>query len=255
MTKINRAILDGLKPAAKSYRMAAGGQPGLFLEVLPSGLKKWRLRARAMGRSMQATLGSFPELGLLAAREKAAKLLEEGPLNPNRAQKICSFGDLSCAWLGHNGDKRWSTGFRHTISLLKSNILPSLGRQSLGDISPSTIVLDLLKPLVERGGIDLANSALKVCRLIFRFGLSQGHLESDPTDSLPEFDSKTITCQIVPNIDPNVAPSLDPVGLAYPRVNHATAEHRHPEKAHHYHVKRNPLLLTNFLSQPQTGKR
>ena len=72
--------LKALKPRDKSYQEADEG--GLFVEVLPSGQKTWRLRYRIGGRGAKqekVTLGEYPvySLGDARAWREASKALAE----------------------------------------------------------------------------------------------------------------------------------------------------------------------------------
>ena len=61
---------------------------GLYLEVLPSGSRNWRLKYRHAGKESRSTFGRFPEVGLAEARERAAKarlMLRDG-VAPNAAK-------------------------------------------------------------------------------------------------------------------------------------------------------------------------
>lgn len=61
--------LRNLKPAAKGYQIVDGG--GLFVDVLPSGTKAFRLRYRLGGRGVKQekiTLGNYPTYSLVDAR-------------------------------------------------------------------------------------------------------------------------------------------------------------------------------------------
>ncbi|WP_408585887.1 Arm DNA-binding domain-containing protein [Novosphingobium sp.] len=67
------------KPADRPYKLADGG--GLHLLVQPNGSRLWRLKYRFEGREKLLSFGSYPSIGIAAAREKrhAAKaLLQEG---------------------------------------------------------------------------------------------------------------------------------------------------------------------------------
>ncbi len=76
------------KPKEKNYTLNDGH--GLFLLVTVNGSKLWRLRKTVKGKSVFRSLGNFPEVSLLQAREKAAayvKSLSQGvdPLEVARA--------------------------------------------------------------------------------------------------------------------------------------------------------------------------
>lgn len=65
-------------------RHAVGGVPGLLLVVQASGSKSWMLRSTIGGKRRSMGLGSFPEVSLQRAREKAreAKDLIESGVDP-----------------------------------------------------------------------------------------------------------------------------------------------------------------------------
>ncbi len=50
---------DTAKPEEKSYKLNAGD--GLFLEITPSGSKRWRLRYFFAGKEQMLSLGLYPD--------------------------------------------------------------------------------------------------------------------------------------------------------------------------------------------------
>ena len=73
--------IKGLRPKEKPYRRFDGIGNGLYLEVMPSGSKKWRLIYRYAGKYKCISLGTYPETSLKATRMKATdqkRLLETG---------------------------------------------------------------------------------------------------------------------------------------------------------------------------------
>src|SRR4051812_9238634 len=64
------------KPTARPVKLFDGG--GLFLLVMPSGGKWWRLKYRFSGKEKLLSLGVYPDISLKDARERrenARKLL------------------------------------------------------------------------------------------------------------------------------------------------------------------------------------
>jgi hypothetical protein len=75
------------KPADSPVRLFDGG--GLYLELVPSGGKWWRLEYRHGGREKRLSLGTFPDTSLKAAREardKARKQVAAG-IDPSSERK------------------------------------------------------------------------------------------------------------------------------------------------------------------------
>jgi len=78
---------DTAKPEEKSYKLNAGD--GLFLEITPSGSKRWRLRYFIAGKEKMLSLGLYPAIGLLEAKEardSARKLITKG-VDPSEHRK------------------------------------------------------------------------------------------------------------------------------------------------------------------------
>jgi Arm DNA-binding domain len=78
------------KPATKALRLY--DERGLYLEVAPSGGRWWRLKYRFDSREKLLSMGTYPDTGLKAAREKrdrARELLAQGidPSDARRAEK------------------------------------------------------------------------------------------------------------------------------------------------------------------------
>lgn len=59
--------IRSLKGAAKSVAVSDGG--GLYVEVLPSGKKRWGLKYRINGKQETVRLGDYPNYGLAEARQ------------------------------------------------------------------------------------------------------------------------------------------------------------------------------------------
>src|SRR5579859_4382899 len=75
------------KPRTKPYKIADGD--GLFLLVMPSGSKYWRLKYFFAGKEKVLALGVYPELTLADARERrsqARRVLAAGN-DPGEAKK------------------------------------------------------------------------------------------------------------------------------------------------------------------------
>lgn len=54
------------KPREKAYKLTDG--QGMYLEVMPTGAKYWRLKYRIDGKEKRAALGVYPTVSLLDAR-------------------------------------------------------------------------------------------------------------------------------------------------------------------------------------------
>ena len=76
---LTNIAIQKAKPADSPVRLFDVG--GLYLEVVPSGGKWWRLKYRHGGKEKRLSLGTFPDTSLKAARgarDKARKQLAAG---------------------------------------------------------------------------------------------------------------------------------------------------------------------------------
>lgn len=210
-------MLTPLEPGKRAYRIYDERCPGLFLEVLPSGLKKWRLRREIDGRRRQVTLGTYPGLTIAKARK-----LAESP-----AESASSFSGLAMAWRAAHG----ASLSRLSADILNRVVLPALGAMEPARITSTDILIKVIRPLAEAGDLDGAARARRVCGEIFRFGQATGLAACDPAASLPELIHRTVTGRITPVIDP-----MAPTAAGLPQGHTIEA------RPHHYLVKRNPRL-------------
>lgn len=86
--------IDTAKPKAKPYKIADGD--GLYIEVLPTGAKYWRLKYRMEGKEKGLAFGVYPEVRPAKARDmaKAARdLIRAGTDSGEEMKRVCY-----CAW-------------------------------------------------------------------------------------------------------------------------------------------------------------
>ncbi|MGV8932694.1 MAG: tyrosine-type recombinase/integrase, partial [Luteimonas sp.] len=98
------------KPAARLYGLFDGD--GLYLELSPTGGKLWRWKYRYAGKKKRLALGTYPDTGLAAVRERYSevrKALAAGidPGEQRRAERAAgadrasnSFEVVAREWFG-----------------------------------------------------------------------------------------------------------------------------------------------------------
>jgi hypothetical protein len=68
---LSELAVKNARPSEKTYKIFDGR--GLYLEVLPSGTKSWRLKySDSDGRDRRYSFGRYPEVTLKQVREMAA---------------------------------------------------------------------------------------------------------------------------------------------------------------------------------------
>ena len=118
------------KPRDKAYKIS--DSRGLYLHVLPTGMRVWRWNFRVNGSAQTMNLGRYPELSLTNARlERAAydKITRSG-LDPRQARQPIkqSHADVEAArTLSHGRFQDGPSGAcnRHALRAHQAHALPS----------------------------------------------------------------------------------------------------------------------------------
>ncbi len=181
------------KPKAKPYKLADG--EGLFLLVLPSGGKYWRLKYFFAGKEKLLALGVYPEISLADARERRAqarKVLAAGN-DPGEAKKEAkrltnlsnanTFEVVARDWF-EKRQHEWAASSTRTKRIyLEKYILPKIGQRPIADISAREL-LDFVRVIEERGTLDTARRVMQMCGQIFMYAIATGTVERNPVPDL-----------------------------------------------------------------------
>ena len=159
---------------------------GLALRVTPTGTKSWSLlyTRKSDGEKRRVSIGSFPEIGLALAREKAAKLRVE--INARRdpagevetLKKAETVNELLDEFLKRhprpNAD--WTAACR---GYFKRDVRPLIGSIKLPELTRQQ-VRSVLKAVEDRGAKTSVNRTLAAMRRAFSWAVSQDLMESNP---------------------------------------------------------------------------
>lgn len=154
---------------------------GLRLRVGSSGKKTWVLRARAGAKVINRKLGSYPGMGLGAARIAAEQVLEVIGREGSTVSIDRTFGHAADAWI----EKKRSDRKRNkTVELqrrrLELHVLPEWRDRKLAQIKRGDV-----RNLIESiEGDVLPNRVLTVVRTIFRYALSRDWLDASPAEGI-----------------------------------------------------------------------
>lgn len=145
MAKGSGALTTVAAKTAGAGKHFDGG--GLYLEVLASGSRVWRLKYRHAGKESRATFGHFPEVGLAEARTRAAKaraLLRDG-IAPNAAKAEAAetakrqaqgmFPVVAAAWLAFRKPDWSADTFRQATYIVNTYLAPALRRESIATLA------------------------------------------------------------------------------------------------------------------------
>lgn len=182
-----------LEPKEKSYK--AFDEKSLYLEVMPSGSKYWRLKYRFAGKENRLSFGVYPEVTLKEAREKrdkARKQIADG-INPSQAKKLeklqthinhqNNFESIARQWHEKQA-QRWTE--RHAFYVLRrleADVFNEIGDRPIIEITPPEL-LRVIQKIEKRGAIDIAHRALQTCGQIFRYAIATGKTTNDISKDL-----------------------------------------------------------------------
>ena len=185
--------IKSLKPRAKLYRVADQG--GLCIEVTPSGSKLWRYRHRIHGKYTMVSFGNWPEVSLAAARRKHAEArqsVKAGTSLATARQAAKAQAALAAAntfeavkeeWLGKNRT-RYAASTLRQIARHLDTILPAWFRsRPIREITPADM-LEVLRPIEERGHVQTAHTVRQRCGLVFRYAIATRRIDRDPTQDI-----------------------------------------------------------------------
>jgi integrase len=222
MGKLTDLKCKSAKPRGKVYKLFDG--EGLFLLIKPSGKKHWRYAYVMEGKERLLALGEYPYVSLVEARQAhfdALKLKKRG-IDPvhhkqrtleagkeaerqRQAAMASTFRLVALEWY----DKKapgWRASYQHKIktTVLENNLFPWLGDRPIADIDPPEL-LRVVRIVEGRGATILAAKCKQVAGAVFRYGVSTGRCNRDPSQDLRDvIQTSTVT---------HHAAILDPVEL------------------------------------------
>jgi integrase len=180
--------LRNLKPKEILYRKADSN--GLAIEVTPNGSKLWRHRYRYKGKAKMISLGNYPNVSLLdarQARDNNKQLLKDG-INPKKAQSLSenkpTFKDMFDRWFATKFDE-WKPKYAENVSQRASNYLfPIIGNTAIEDIDAPEMRHLLLK-IQDKGVLDMLQKVKGIANGVFSFSVGMGVISINPVRDLP----------------------------------------------------------------------
>ncbi len=186
--EVLRTLMASEKPIKRS------DANGLYIHVATRGRKSWRLAYRFEGKQKTLSGGDYPQISLHRARiwcEEMRAVLKSGA---DPAMKVredafnakvgeTTFETLALEWLEARRPS-WSPRYaRITETRIRADLFPILGQMPIRAILPRT-VLEALRGIEGRGSVNMAHRIKNHCSEIFRFGIPDGRVLSDPCRDL-----------------------------------------------------------------------
>ncbi|MGO9605460.1 MAG: tyrosine-type recombinase/integrase [Candidatus Binataceae bacterium] len=177
------------KPAGKPYKLF--DERGLYLLVVPSGGKWWRLKYRFGGKEKLLALGTYPDVSLKDVRKRRdeARRKVAANVDPSAERKVTkqeqedSFEAVAREWFDKFSPAWVPTHASTVIQRLERNIFPWIGARPIGQIAAPEL-LTVLRRIESRGAIETAHRIKQVCGQIFRYGIATGRAQRDVSADL-----------------------------------------------------------------------
>lgn len=190
---LNDTRIRAAKADTRPYKL--GDFDGLSLHVQPSGSKWWRFRYRFLGKEKMLSLGTYPEVSLLEARERrdAARKLVASGIDPSRQREDDrrahaavlghSFRALANEWFEVRQAKSADSTRAKIRFYLDRDLIPTIGDRPLPDITRPELV-DLLRRIEQRKAFNVAKKARGWLGQIFKYAMAKGVIDRNPSSDL-----------------------------------------------------------------------
>lgn len=178
----------------KNLRYQLSDKKGLYLQIMPTGAKFWRIKYWLLGQQKLFTIGQYPEISLLKAREEANTIQSQvksgicpiierkNQLIETKRQANETFMLIALEWHTVNLPQ-WQARYAATLlHRLKKYVFPELGNLPMQLIKSST-VLECLKKIDETA-LEMARRIKQLISRIFMFAIATDRAETDVTISL-----------------------------------------------------------------------
>lgn len=185
---LNDTRLRSLKPKpGKTDRLVADGN-GLYIRIRAGEGKitrAWQFRRRNGGSLTVTTLGNYPELPLLEARQQALELATKGKSYSPTVEVAAE------QWLSERIDHTHRKA-ELIRGYVERAIVPALGTRRVRDVEPSEIAAVVRdyrdragkKAAARKGGLTAARALLGVFKGLFGYAVANGWIKLSPAAQL-----------------------------------------------------------------------
>jgi integrase len=187
--------LRNAKSADKDYSITDGR--GLSILITSKGGKWWRFRYRYLGKYKLMSLGTYPEVPLVDARERrddARKLLAQNPpVDPSQVKQsqkqayvtnqTNSFELIAREWAASYFVNKSTSHKERTLRRLEVYLFPWIGSKAIADITAPEVLQAVKKP-ANQNKLETAHRALQSAGQVFRYAVQNGKAIRDITADL-----------------------------------------------------------------------
>ena len=202
--------IKSIKPTDKPQKVYEGA--GFYVYISPTGTKSFRFDYSFAGKRKTLTIGKYPALSLLNARERlnnARQAIEKGldPADKKKADKAAAvvrvnntYAAACKSWIDKEKPDWVEEHRQHVQDRQDKYILPYLGKRSIEAITPPEI-LAVIKKIKSN---DTAHRALSDIKRIYSHASASGAILHNPArdlaDALPAVQKGNFAAITDPNI-------------------------------------------------------
>lgn len=194
--KIIEPLTDKRIRAAKTGKKLFDGG-GLYIEIMQSGARIWRLKYSIDGKDRRITIGHYPEVSLKEARAKRAeirRLIRDGvdPVAMRKEERERNavieaaskntFRAVALEWLETQKDT-WSSANLKKKSRLLEILFSQIGDRPITEIVPADI-LAAIQPYEACGKIVTAHAHAQTASQVGRYARACGYCVFNAGDGL-----------------------------------------------------------------------
>lgn len=192
MANLTNKKIAALKPRNKRYSIAV--EKGLTVRVQPTGLKSFLLRIPQNGRTIDITLGRFPELSLAQARQMARKKLKAFNLSPVSGYTLKDAFVLWC-----NLKRGRIVSYVDEKRRIERYLIRYIGSRQLDEIT-APLAIKVVQPIENAGKRSTLKRILMRLREILDLAVCAGYIEHNPIDRVSKVFAPPVT-KPMPSID------------------------------------------------------
>lgn len=194
VTPLTDVQVKNAKPREKPYKLFDGG--GLYLEVMPTGSKLWRMKYRqASGKEGRLSFGIYPDVSLTMARGKRAEAreLRAKDIDPGQARRIekrqkaaaasNTFEAVARQWHANKLDTWKENTAKDALNRLEKDVFPLIGKIPVSEVD-APLMLDVLRRVEKRGALEIAARLGQLCSQVFRYAIASGLAKYNPVPDL-----------------------------------------------------------------------
>lgn len=152
---------------------------GLRLRVGTGGKKTWIVRRRVGAKVINKKLGSYPPMGLAAARASAERLIEALARDGSTEALDRTFGAVADYWIDKVAKPK-NASWQLQKRRLERHVLPAWRDRKISTIRRAD-VQDLLDSIE---GKALPNQVRAIVKTIFRFAMSREWINASPVEGI-----------------------------------------------------------------------